>query len=198
MGRFLKWLGFAGFALVAVLLARYAGVFPLPFQFLAPPPPAAEKAAAWQGPVLPAVSLETLDGRAFNLAELQGRVMLINFWASWCPPCLEEFPLLFDLVGDFDGEVLLVAVTQDAHREDAVAFLRQFEAEHRAVLAGGNVVAAWDPTLEVAQKAFHVVRLPETFVVDRAGRIVRKVVGTEAWKGEEIGAWLRALVASPR
>lgn len=110
------------------------------------------------------VSLPTLDGRSRkSLAELRGKVVVLNFWASWCDPCREEAPILQRaherLQKDGDGTVL--GVTYKDFADESRAFERKL---------GITYPSLRDDKLELAPE-FGTVRLPETFVLDARGRI---------------------------
>jgi cytochrome c biogenesis protein CcmG, thiol:disulfide interchange protein DsbE len=113
----------------------------------------------------PDIDLLTLDGDRVRLSDLRGRPVLVNFWASWCGPCREEFPLLAAARRDHaaDGLEILGVIFQDSP-EAARAFYERF---------GGSWPALVDPGGEVAAR-YSVRVLPITFYVDRAG-IVRTV-----------------------
>jgi cytochrome c biogenesis protein CcmG/thiol:disulfide interchange protein DsbE len=109
----------------------------------------------------PQFTLNTLDGRPVALEDMKGKPTLINFWASWCPPCREEFPLLkerLDELGPKDGLVMLGVLYKD-QPELAQAFLDDFG-------------AAWptidDPEGRIA-KDYRVVAPPQTYFIDAEG-----------------------------
>ncbi len=109
--------------------------------------------------------------------------MVLNFWASWCPPCLEEFPSLMQLQKQVPNVVVL-AVSFDT---DADAY-RQYVADNHL----GNMVIA----LDLSQKsnlAFGTTRPPETYIIDPKGRIRRKFIGAQDWTSPEIENYLRNL-----
>lgn len=119
------------------------------------------------GKPMPAFSLPSLDGsRTIDDAALRGRPLLVNYWASWCRPCLEEHPLMMQLAAR--GDVNIVGINYKDSRADAQRWL----ARH------GN------PFSEIAQDAGGVAGLdwgvygvPETFVIDAGGSIVYKQIG---------------------
>ena len=187
--RAMKIAAFAMFAIVTAMLLKYGGVW----DFASPPPPPEKENNEWRAQNAPTAHFQLSGGGTTSLADFRGRVVLLNFWASWCPPCLEEFPRMFDIVSANGGGVALLAVSNDSEREDMDKFLAFLGESHSDVMKSGDVVFAWDPTLEITQQTFNVVRLPETFIIDKDARIVRKVVGSAAWEKGEIDDYLRAL-----
>ena len=123
---------------------------------------------ATQGSVAPDFALADLDGNPIRLSELRGRPVVVNFWASWCGPCVEEFPLLRDAAQRHadDGLVVIGVVFQD--RSSAA---RNFMARN-----GGTWQAAMDPDERVAN-AYGILGPPETFFIDRDGIIEARQIG---------------------
>jgi cytochrome c biogenesis protein CcmG, thiol:disulfide interchange protein DsbE len=120
------------------------------------------------GAVAPDFSLADLDGNPLHLAELRGRPVVVNFWASWCGPCVEEFPLLREAAARHaaDGLVVVGIVYQD--RSEAA---RDFMARNGATWA-----SAMDPGERVAS-AYGILGPPETFFIGRDGTIVARQFG---------------------
>lgn len=137
-------------------------------------------------PAVPELRLRGIDGGVHDLAALRGRVVLVNFWATWCPPCIEELPSLqrlWDAWRRHGLEVLAVNVGEEAR--DVETFLAGF----RPALAfpvlldeDGDAFGAW-----------RVFGLPTTFVVDRQGRLAYHAAGPRAMDSEPIRAQLAAL-----
>jgi cytochrome c biogenesis protein CcmG/thiol:disulfide interchange protein DsbE len=120
-------------------------------------------------PPVPALALPRLDGSGpLSVASLRGKVVVVNFWASWCAPCNEEAPLL-QRAWARDRERGLVVLGVDAN--DAAADARRFARRHRLTYplvrdAHGSSLGHWG-----------VYGLPFTFVVDRRGRVAGKIPG---------------------
>jgi peroxiredoxin len=116
----------------------------------------------WAGGATPALALRTPAGEAVDLASLRGKVVLVNFWATWCAPCVEEMPALARLrarLAPRGFEVL--AVNQGEMPARVTAFTERTGLDLTVLLDREKAVA----------KAWQVRALPTTFVVDRAGRI---------------------------
>jgi len=119
-------------------------------------------------------SLPMPDGRTFRLSDQRGKVVFINFWATWCPPCREEMPAMERLyTGQKDGPFTMVAVSLDANPALVGPYLK------RARL---TFPVALDPKMDLAN-AYGVRALPASFVVDPRGILVAMALGPRAWDG---------------
>lgn len=116
----------------------------------------------------PAPTLQTIDGRTISAAELHGKVTLINFWATWCPPCKAEIPDLIALQNKYRDQLQVIGISEDEGSPDAV---KRFVADHQI----NYPVVMTTPELERLFPG--VAALPTSFIVDRDGRIVQKHVG---------------------
>ncbi len=126
-----------------------------------------------RGSPAPAFRLPRLDGGgAVSLAELGGKVVLLNFWATWCKPCEDEMPAmqrLYRSLGGGDFELLAVSVDDDP--ADVRAFAERLELGFPILL---------DPDEEVA-RAYQTYRYPETLLIGRDGVVVERFVGPRDW-----------------
>ena len=131
--------------------------------------------------------LTTLDGKVVKLSELTGKVVLVNFWATWCGPCKEEMPSLARLQMQLDpGQFALMTVTTDLHRQGIVHFLSQL---------GLNLPVLFDEDQEVS-RSFMVRGLPTTIVIAQDGTLVGRAVGPRAWDSSEAVAAMRQIMES--
>ena len=128
---------------------------------------------------LPDFELADLSGKSKKLSDFKGQVVILSFWASWCAPCLDEFPSMIELVEKMGGKVQLVAVSQDSSREDVEAFLKSFPKSNHP-----NIHILWDEKHLVGQQ-YNVERLPESFVSNKEMKLVRKIGGSINWATED-------------
>lgn len=130
----------------------------------------------------PAFALPDVAGDTVTLAQLRGRVTLVNFWASWCDPCREEFPLMADLVRELDPtDFAVVAISDDVDAGRMRAFLAEFAPPFPILVGGGRM-----------KGTYHYRGLPYSVLLDRQGRIVERIFG---FGGPQAFARLRATVA---
>jgi peroxiredoxin len=119
--------------------------------------------------VAPDFSLRALDGREVRLSEYHGKIVILDFWATWCKPCRLELPHFIELYKEFsqdDLEIIGVSLDRTGSRELA-AFIKEWNIPYVVVLGTGQVV----------QDYGGIRGIPTTFVIDREGNIFRKYVG---------------------
>ena len=126
--------------------------------------------------------LRALDGRTVRSKELTGKVVLLNFWATWCGPCKEEMPSLARLQSQFDpAQFQVVTVTADMHPQGIKQFL-----DHRGI----RLPVLFDEHEDVS-RSFMVRGLPTTVLITQDGRAIGRAVGPRAWDSEESVALVR-------
>ncbi len=126
----------------------------------------------------PQFELVDLEGNPHTLASLRGSIVFLNFWATWCPPCIEEMPSMLALARRFEGRAFrMVAVSQDEDTTALVDFLTT------AGFAGADVLILQDPSGQLSQ-AFGTQLLPETYVLDREGTVLARFMGARSWTDE--------------
>lgn len=130
--------------------------------------PGAEGVGAQVGQPAPDFALVDLSGDPIRLADLRGRPVVLNFWGSWCPPCVEEFPRLERAVDEHsdDGLVVIGVVYQDRYTS-ARDFMDSFGATWPAAMDPGGRVAA----------GYGIYGAPETFFIDRDGVVAARQIG---------------------
>ncbi len=143
---------------------------------------------------VPDFTFKNLDGKGFSIEDFRGKVVMLNFWASWCLPCKKEFPSMLRLMKYFDGEVVFVAVSTDMKLSSIQYFLKSFETEFSSEINSQNLHVVWDEKHDISQDLFHVLRMPETIIIDRQGNMVRKVVGDIHWDSEKTLNYFRKLL----
>ena|ERR1700692_3266941 len=111
-----------------------------------------------------------------------GKIVIVNFWASWCPPCIEETPSMLDFAKRNQGKLSLFSVSQDSSKKEIEDFLKGFPG-----LGESNVHLIWDADRSKASQ-FKVYKLPETFVFSRQGKMIRQLSGAMDWSAPELQA----------
>ncbi len=146
-------------------------------------------ALARRGPTLaPDFVVPDLAGRTVRLSGLRGKVVVLNLWATWCAPCIEEMPSMERLYARLrDTDFALLAVSQDEDGKRVVApFVERMHLTLPVLL---------DPERQVGDR-YGVTGYPETFVIDRNGYLVEHVLGPRDWAAPDEIAALQALIAA--
>jgi len=137
------------------------------------------------GTAAPEFPATDMQGRPVSLASLRGEVVLLNIWATWCPPCREEMPSMQRLHQALAAEgVKIVAVSIDAAEGETDSGGRPGGDVRAFADAMGLTFTIWrDPAGDI-QRVYRTTGVPESFVIDRQGTIVKKVIGATEWDSE--------------
>jgi cytochrome c biogenesis protein CcmG, thiol:disulfide interchange protein DsbE len=127
----------------------------------------------------------TLAGKSEHLSDLKGKVVVLNFWATWCPPCVEETPALNRLqkyIDSRNGMVLGVSIDDDG------AAYEQFLKDQSVVFP------TYRDVTKKSAAGYGTSMYPETYIIDRRGKIARKFVGQQQWDSPEMLAYFDAIL----
>jgi thiol-disulfide isomerase/thioredoxin len=117
---------------------------------------------------VPPFLVNDLDGNVVSTAALRGKVVLINFWATWCPPCRQEIPELIDLENRYKDTLQVIGISMDdADAAEVKEFAKHFGINYPVVMGGREIITPYGG----------VPGLPTTYIVNRDGRIVQKHIG---------------------
>ncbi|PUB88348.1 MAG: hypothetical protein DBP00_06450 [gamma proteobacterium symbiont of Ctena orbiculata] len=134
----------------------------------------------------PSLTLEDLTGEKYDLVELKGKTVLVNFWATWCPPCIEEMPSLIGLNREMEqSDFVILAVNVEERKRRVNNFATRLKLTFPVLL---------DPRRE-AGNAWEVKVFPSSFLVDPEGRLRYRAIGPVDWNSDEIISILRRLAA---
>jgi len=126
----------------------------------------------------PGFTLKDINGHTYRLADLRGKIVFLNLWATWCPPCREEMPSMERLHRRLQGtDFRMLAVSED---EDGAAAVRPFVDKMGLTFP---VLLDQDGTLP---PRYGVTGYPETFILDREGRVIQHTIGPEDWASESV------------
>jgi thiol-disulfide isomerase/thioredoxin len=137
-------------------------------------------------PAQPAVAYSDADGGEVRLSDYRGQVILVNFWATWCGPCVEEMPALDRLQGELGGEDFqVVTVSLDRSMDEVLEFFERMELENLPIIHDTNLAS------------FSQIRtpgLPTSILYDRQGRELGRVTAPAEWDSEDAKALIRAAI----
>jgi len=145
----------------------------------------AQVSKAVEGAAAPDFTVKDLEGKDVKLSALKGSVILVNFWATWCPPCKEEIPSMIKLNKAMAGKSFrMLAISIDEGGKDAV---------QKFFKGNNDLPTCLDPDGKVSQ-LYGTTGVPETFIVDKQGIIQKKVVGGMDWGTPEVISYLDDLL----
>ena len=124
----------------------------------------------------PDFALADLAGTTRRIADFRGKIVFLNLWATWCPPCREEMPSMETLHRRLHGkDFVMLAVSED---EAGIAAVKPF------VDQGGFTFPVLIDRDGLVSQRYGVTGYPETFIIDREGRVIQHVIGPEDWDSE--------------
>lgn len=139
--------------------------------------------------VLPALQFEQEGGSVMGLESLRGRFVVLNFWATWCAPCVKEMPSLDRLAGQTNGAVAVLAVSLDNDGLARVpAFFKKHKIKNLAMLAD-HEKSVW--------RQLRPRALPLTLILNRKGEEIARVYGDVMWDSPEMVAYVNSLMSKP-
>ena len=141
------------------------------------------------GEPAPVFTVQDAD-RKVALTELRGKVVVLNFWATWCPPCVDEMPSLVSLQNRLGDKIVVLAVSVDQDKAAYDKFLRDFNIS--------NLLTVRDEEGN-SNQLYGTTRFPETYIIDANGVLQRKIVGPIDWSRPEMVEYLVKLAeATPK
>ncbi|MCF6294229.1 MAG: TlpA family protein disulfide reductase [Flavobacteriaceae bacterium] len=127
--------------------------------------------------------LVDLEGNTFNYASTQNKVVLINFWATWCPPCVAEMPSLEKLYSDYKDKIIFLFVSNEDN-EKVSTFITKND----------YTFNVYKPLTQYP-KVFNVSTIPRTFLIDKKGNIVIDKTGASNWNSNKVRAVIDQLIS---
>lgn len=147
----------------------------------------------WVDRAAPPFELPDSTGRMHSLSEYRGKVVFLNFWASFCVPCREEMPSMEALVRQYEPQgMVMIAVSHDTKKEDMDGFMNEFLPGERS-----SMTVLWDPKAAVAA-TYGTELIPETYIIDREGRIIARFVNAYDWTRPEVKQLIESLIRADR
>jgi cytochrome c biogenesis protein CcmG/thiol:disulfide interchange protein DsbE len=137
------------------------------------------------GDTAPDFSIKADNGKVLTARDFGGKVLILNFWASWCPPCVSETPSLVELERQLGPKGLVVlGVSQDKDPQAYQEFLNRFHV---------NYLTAREPTADT-QFRYGTRQIPESYIIDTRGKVVEKVVSETNWASEQMIQHVQSLL----
>jgi cytochrome c biogenesis protein CcmG/thiol:disulfide interchange protein DsbE len=119
--------------------------------------------------IAPKFILYTLDGNEVKLDDYKGKIVILDFWATWCPPCIKGIPDLVSIQSEFINDVVVIGISLDqpSTRDDLRPFIDKYKINYPIVMGTTEVVVAYG----------NIQAIPTSFVIDREGKILSKHIG---------------------
>jgi cytochrome c biogenesis protein CcmG/thiol:disulfide interchange protein DsbE len=137
------------------------------------------------GDKAPNFHLTTDRGRNVTVDNFGGKLLVLNFWATWCPPCVEETPSLEEFAREMGPEgVVVLGVSVDRNQDLYRKFLERYKIPFETVR---------DPEANVPA-SYGTFQYPETYIIDRSGRVVEKIISNVNWMDPQFVAHVRAML----
>lgn len=117
----------------------------------------------------PDFQLKSVDGKTIKLSDYKGKIVIVDFWATWCPPCRRGIPDLVSIQKEFKGKVVIIGISLDGEQtiKDVPGFIKNYEINYPIVYGNEKVVADYG----------NIQSIPTAFVIDKKGNIVDTHVG---------------------
>ena len=138
------------------------------------------------GDAAPDFTITTDNGRTISRSEFGGKLLVLNFWATWCPPCIQEMPSLDQFQRAFAGSgVVVLGVSVDRNPQ-----------AYRALVQKTKVafLTARDPEARISAE-YGTFKYPETYIIDRSGKVVQKIIGPTNWTDDKMVNQIKALLS---
>ncbi len=137
------------------------------------------------GDKAPDFRVTTESGKTITRDNFGGKLLVLNFWASWCPPCIDETPSLEQFARTFGPQgVVVLGISNDRNEGQYRRFLQRFHVDFETARDPDNNISA----------SYGTFQLPETYLIDRNGRVVEKVISNQNWMDPDFVARIKAML----
>ncbi len=137
------------------------------------------------GDTAPDFSIVTEQGRAVTRSDFGGKLLVLNFWASWCPPCISELPSLNQFAQEYKNQgVVVLGISIDKNERLYKNFLQQRQVAF---------ATARDPEANISA-SYGTFQIPETYIIDRNGKVLEKVISDQDWMDPQFLARIKGML----
>ena len=133
----------------------------------------------------PDFSITADNGRTITRSEFGGKLLVLNFWASWCPPCIEELPSLDQFQRELASQgVVVLGISRDKDPKAYKQFIEKYNVSFLTALDPDNKISA----------EYGTFKIPETYLINRDGKVVGKIISSTNWTDERMVSYVKSLL----
>ena len=132
-----------------------------------------------------------MKGDEYSLQQFKGKIVLLNFWASWCPPCVKEFPHFIEVANAHPEDVVFIGLSSEKKKKTMIEFVQKIEKDWGDKLNAPNILIAHDKE-EATHRIFRTYKLPETMIIDQNLELREKLIGAD-WTVEYLNKKIEEL-----
>ncbi len=129
----------------------------------------------------PDISFKSIDGKNYTLKQFEGKTIILNFWATWCTPCIIEFPQLLDLAEEEQDELIFIALSVDENVDIVTNMFSRASKDFQEKLQQDNVIIGMDSDKSISKGLFGTVKYPESYIITPDLKIKHKIKGARNW-----------------
>ena len=145
-----------------------------------------------KGDKIPDFTLTDINGKTHTASNYKGEIIILNFWASWCAPCIKEFPNLLAATEQHKDDVILIALSSDLDEAAIHKFIAKMKASRNLDFEAPNILIALDENQAITAQKFSTFKLPETLIIDRNLNLRHKLIGAD-WALEDLNTIIEKL-----
>jgi len=145
-----------------------------------------------KGDEIPDFRFLNINGKTHNASDYKGKIIILNFWASWCAPCIKEFPNLLNAAAQHKDDAIFIALSSDLDEAAIHKFITKMKTTQNLDFDASNILIALDKDQAITAKKFSTFKLPETLIIDQNFNLRHKLIGAD-WQLEDLNAMIKGL-----
>lgn len=172
--------------LIIIICAIFFGIGVVMWDTTAPPSKPRISAQNKQNDkTVPNFAFTTIEGKKLTLSEFKGKTVLINVWATWCPPCIAEIPQLLKLAKRDKDQLVFIALSVDNSPRKIKSYLGKLPKGLQEIVASNNVMFVHDKNKAISEDILGIAYYPETLIIAPNGSLIKKITGVIDWLSDE-------------
>jgi len=139
--------------------------------------------------MVPSFTFTATDGKEYSIRDFKDKIIILNFWASWCPPCIKEFPHFLKAAKLYKNEIVFIGISSDLSQGKMTGFLNKLKTSFEQP----NIFMALDKDQNITKNLFQTYRLPETIIIDQNQNMRKKIIGAD-WTYTNLDQQIQTLI----